>query len=522
MEQARNFIQSDTIGSMLALCSLHSLYLKQSKTDSTGVERAVAQFLSKPSLVLPEDIVEECVWQEPLLSEEIAFQNWKRLLAFNILCHLSGTHQAEIAVKVRQFERHPWNQSSQYYRSLVALNHAFAKMPIPEVGPHLLESGAALIDLREYSPWLSLPYHPQHIEFGLYLSLLALLTNRQDLQEVVLRLANWQLNTLDASGMPLGIFVREKDGQPFQHLCLSYLFFRSAALFNAESPFRAIAEANLQSIQELSGKGEKRVHPLWALIETWLEKFNVVSDAPLSLPEHVYDPSTALVGYRSPAQHVFCSLHGEHTGLGVLRFGNIDIVSYGPQYLPLGECQGFGIEGNALSDHGIRRSAIEWRPHSFSLKGVTRLVDQPSSAPFEPGKFRGIWLDIVQEFKKPHFYLKATFLGLDGWDSVAFSYFIKADRCTTHAQERLLPGKLERYEGAAQTLTFETKDNVLELRPLSFKGTMQVIPLAGGSDFWGANFLVAYLMSPDQRQYQWHIGPPLNGTQDGSGTSINA
>ncbi len=51
---------------------------------------------------------------------------------------------------------------------LVALNHALAKMPIPEVGPCLLESGAALIDLHEYCPWLSLPYTPYHYEYGIY------------------------------------------------------------------------------------------------------------------------------------------------------------------------------------------------------------------------------------------------------------------------------------------------------------------------------------------------------------------
>ena len=108
----------------------------------------------------------------------------------------------------------------------------------------------------------------------------------------------------------------------------------------------------LQGIQELYEKKENRIEPLWALIEKWLERFKSVPAAPIELTEHICDPSTALVGYRSPAQHVICSLHGEHTGLGVLRYGAIDIVSYGPQYLPLGECQGFGIEGNALSDHG--------------------------------------------------------------------------------------------------------------------------------------------------------------------------
>ncbi len=492
---------------MLDLCSLQSLYQKQIE-DSSYFEQAVHQFL-EAQVIPSHDILEECVWQEPLLSEDKAIDNWKQLLAVNLLCNLAQLDPSGIAAKIRLFERHPWNQSSQYFRSLVALNHAFAKMPIPEVGPHLLESGAALIDLQEYCPWLSLPFTPHHFEFGIFLCLLALITKRQELKEIVIQLAHWQLNTLDVMAKPLsGLFVRETEGKTLQHLCLSYLLFRSAAILIEDTPFAAVADAAMKAIQEHVEKERENLQPLWPLIEKWLEQYPILSTAPLLLAENIYDPSTALVGYRSASQHVICTLHGGHTGLGVLRFGDIEVVNYGPQYLPLGECQGFGIEGNALSDHGMRRSIIEWRRHSFSLKGCTRLVDQPASSPFEVGKFRGIWLEVAQEFKKPHFYLKTNFLGLDGWESVAFSFFVKAIRCRVQSQEQCLsPRTLERYEGEVQTVTFEGQENILELRSLSCKGAMQVIPLAGGNNFWGADFLVAYLMTPEQRQYQWHIGP---------------
>lgn len=498
---------------MLSLCSLQSLFLKQ--THSSEWSQTAAAFFRNPQS-LPDDIVEQCLWHEPLLSESKAIENWKQLLGYNLLTHLSHAHQVEMAAKIRLFERLPWNQSSQYFRSLVALNHALAKMPIPEVGAHLLESGAALIDLGEYCPWASLSYHPQHLEFALFLSLLALLTKRQDLEKTALQLAQWQLNILDAAGKPMtALFVREKEGRVLNLFCLTYLFFRAASLLQPATSYLSLAESALKEIQEKIGKWNENIHPLWALIEKWLEQFKLPSPSPYSLPEQIYDPSTALVGYRSPSQHVVCTLHGGHTGLGAYRFEGVEIVNYGPQYLPLGECQGFGIEGNALSDHGMRRSVMEWRPHSFSLKGCTRLVDQPSSTPLEMGNFRGIWLEVSQEFKKPDFYLKTSLLGLDGWESVAFTFFVKAERCRTQqAQTCLYPRKLERFEGATQTLCFETGRTALELRPLNFKGTMQVIPLAGGNNFWGADFLVAYLLAPDQRNYQWHVGPLQKDLKD--------
>jgi hypothetical protein len=492
---------------MLDLCSLQSLYQKQIEDFSNYFERAVSQFFGS-QIVPSKEIVDECLWHEPLLSENKAIENWKQLLAYNILCDLTQQHQPEMAAKVRLFGRHPWNQSSQYFRALVALNHAFAKMPIPEVGPTLLESGAALIDLQEYCPWLSLPFTPYHFEFGIFLCLLALKTKRQELEEIVLQLAHWQLNTLDAMAKPLNsLFVREREGKTLHHLCISYLLFRSAAILREETPFAAIATTAIKSIHENIENGKERIHPLWPLIEKWLEQYKILSSAPLSLPEHIYDASTALVGYRSSAQHVIFTMHGAHTGLGYFRLGNVEIVNYGPQYFPLGECQGFGIEGNALSEHGMRRSIIEWRRHAFSVKGCTRLVDQPSQSPFEFGKFRGIWLEVAQEFIKPHFYLKTSFLGLDGWEAVAFSFFVKATCCRLQSQQCLFPRTLERYEGEVQTITFEG-EAALDLRSLSYKGTMQVIPLAGGNNFWGADFLVAYLLNSDQRHYQWHVGPP--------------
>lgn len=495
---------------MLVLCSLQSLFDAQIGDSSLGFDQIVYRFI-KFQTIPSQEVLEECVWQEPLLSEDKAIENWKRLLSVNILCDMAQVYQPDLAVKVRLFERRPWNQSSQYFRSLVALNHALARMPIPEVGPHLLESGAALIDLREYHPWLSLPYTPHHFEFGIFLCLLALVTKREDLKESVLRLANWQLNTLDMAAKPLkGLFVREKDGKQLQHLCLSYLLFRGAAILKEETPFAAVAEVILKEIQdfvrEKQDQVEERIDPLWPLIEKWFERYPIVSVGTLNLSEHIYDPSTALVGYRSLSQQVMCTLHGGHTGLGIVRQGDVEIVSYGPQYFPLAECQGFGIEGNALSDQGMRRSIIEWRRHSFCLKGCTRLVDRPSSL-CELGEFRGIWLEVTQEFKRPHFYLKTSFLGLDGWEATAFSFFVKAACCKILGQS-LLPRTLERYEGEIQTISLEGRQpTVLELRALSFQGTMRVIPLAGGNNFWGADFLIAYFLNSDQRDYQWHIGP---------------
>ncbi len=502
----RSAAEARTQTDMLEIISLKSLFEYQVDDASSAPELALSRFLS--SKIPPsETLLDPLQRLDPFCSEELLIRNWRSLLELNLLCATSEHHLEEMQKMVRLFERQGWNQNSQYLRSLVALNHALAKMPIPEVGPHLLESGAALIELDEYCPWLALPYTPYHFEFGVYLGMLALMMNRSDFKEIVIRIAQWQINLLGCDANPLpAIFVREGEGQSITRLCLSYLLFKIASIFIEESSFETYAASALKAIHCQVLESKKKIEALFVLIELWLDHRPVLSQAEMKLPEHIYDPSTALVGYRAKDQHVLCTLHGEHTGLGCFRYGDVEIVNFGPQYLPLADCNGFGIEGNALTDYGIRRSIIEWRPGSFILKGCTRMVDQPGCDGALMGNFRGIWLEVTQEFKKPHFYLKTSFLGLDGWDSVAISYFVKASRCRI-ASQILKPRTFDRYEGIGQTVALEGQEYTLELRLLASQGQMHVIPLAGDDSFWGADFLVAYLTAPQQRHYQWHIAP---------------
>ena len=490
--------------------SLQTLFQKQINRSSSDFEKNICRFFLNDDLPLESVIDEFCIKQDFLQVEEQIVRNWKDLLTINLFCALTNTFQTAIAEKVQLQEKQPWNQSSQYVRSIVALNHALAKMPIPEVGPHLLESGAALIDLHEYSPWLALPFTPQHYEFGIFLSVITLLTKRQELKSNVQRLVKWQLNTLDHSGLPLdGLFVQEKDGQSIEYFYLSYLLFRAAAILCEDAFYEKISNSALKVLKERLNNKEESIPPLWPLIEKWLEKFEIKSEVSGSLSECIHDASTALVGFRSPSQHVFCTLHGSRTGLGTLRFQDIEIVSYGPQYFPLADCEGFGIEGNALSDQGLRRSIIEWKRNAFSLKGCTRMIDQPSSKSsyFEFGQYRGIWLEVVQEFKRPQFLIETNFLGLDGWDSVAFSFFIKAQSCVLSDNKTIYPRTLDCYEGDVCPLIMSGEMGEVRLDHQGFNGQMQVIPLSGEKSFWGADFLVSYHLTSDQSRYSWNIGP---------------
>lgn len=490
--------------------TLFSLAQSNILNDHSDFDKTCLSLFTQFNHLIAEELIDYCRWSHAPIYEDHTIENWKCLLTINLVFFLKQQPNHSIKNKIHLFDNQSWNRSSQYLRSIVALNHALANLSVPEVGTHLLESGAALIDLQEYSPWLALPFTPQHYEFGIFLALLGLITNKNELKENVLRLARWQLNTLDASGLPLaGLFVREQDSDSMEHSYLGYLLFRITSIFCQDSQFSGYADKILDHLNMRMAQKPEPIPVLWLLIEKWLETFEVEASPYIPLSEHIHDSSTALVGYRTEAQFAICTLHGSQTGLGTLKFKDIEFISYGPQHLPLSDCQGYGIEGNALSDQGMRRSIIEWKRHSFSLSGCARMVDQPvASSCF--GSYRGIWLEVCQEFKIPHFHLNTNFLGLEGWDSIAFSFFVKAQECEIKNHKVLLPCTLDGYEGEPQTICLRSHLKEVSLSCPAFNGKMQVIPLAGNESFWGANFLIAYHMDPSQSSYEWQITPHTN------------
>lgn len=488
------------------MSSLQELFLRQNCDDFTEFESSLSRYLSGGDDVEPmQHFHSVSEWDKAVSSLDGLMSSWKTFLAHHLLADLAGSSKEAMATRVRTLERRPWDSNVQYLRAIIALNHALANMPALEAAPHLLQSGAALIDSREYCSWLSLPFTPQHFEFGTFLAMLSLLTPQAGLKEAALQMAKWQLNTLDADAKPIpGLFVREKEGKGLYHLTASYALFLSASKLESDFSFGALAEKTLRLVQvKLEAEGGK-IDPLFVLIEKWVMRTSRSSLSSFSLPAQMYDPSTAVVGHREAGHYVVCTLHGVQTGLGGMRWGDVEVVTYGPCALPLDDSFGFGIEGNALSDKGERRSLLELkRGSSFAVKGCVRLADRPTRTG-ALGKFQGIWLDIEQEYKAPHFFLRTKLLGLDGWEDVAIGFFVRT-KCCHVGSSSLHPRKPNRYEGVPCQVVLEGMDQQVTLTPPAGAKKMEVIPLSGGDDFWGADFLIAYPLVSDQRTYEWRL-----------------
>lgn len=460
-----------------------------------------------------------------ILGEDVCIENisidqidsWQHLFYVRLLADLSqNAPQASINAlsnKAHVLIQSHQQEHSQYLRLFIALHHTLAGLPVPIIAPDLLPSGAALLDPNEYCRWRSLPYLPKHAEFGTLLTLMAAITQNHSLAESALRMAHWQLNSLDHEYLPFpSLFVRENESRLPTYLAWNYLFFHAIALITNRQDFETIAQKHLAKLTLLAEVPDFTVDPFLLLIEAKIEASDgALEPSPLhmassiELPSLFSDETTALMGYRSQDKNIVCTLHGGYTGLGCFAIKSGGIVNYGPQHVisigsaPKDGCSGFGIEGNYLSDHGMRQTRLHLTKNGFSLKGYTRLVDQPVKSISSLGKFCGLWMETEQIFQDDKLQLNTSLLGFEGFEQMGFTFFLKADQCQIEGEE------VQEYHGALKTLLFNVNGDFLKLMHLHESGSMEVRLIADQNRYWGANIQVIYRCDKLNRKYGWKI-----------------
>jgi len=136
------------------------------------------------------------------------------------------------------------------------------------------------------------------------------------------------------------------------------------------------------------------------------------------------------------------------------------------------------------------------------------MIDQPpttsSSDVNTLGQFRGIWMEIEQNYQNASLTVSTNLMGLNGWEDTAFSFFFKAEECVVG--EKTLKGpQFSCYKGPPLPILMKGKEGKIELNLSTAITEIQVVPLEGKNNFWGANFLVSYLLEPKQREYVWTL-----------------
>ncbi len=386
----------------------------------------------------------------------------------------------------------------QLGEALLALAAEWLGISAPPCKPRQLPTGAASLDYSGFYSELQLPHQQLHAELGICWALLGAASKQRPLVDAAIHLAEWQLNLLDSHAQPMaGMFNREQDGCPDRLHAIQALLFELTARLSQRGDLAAIASA------QRSRMAKGLAHPpLVAVAEGWMHSHLAsITASSHVLPEVICDPHSSLVGCRQAEYSVIATLCGGFSGLGTYRGSEVGIVSYGPAELPLGECTKYGILRPVPQKDVLGTSiTLKAEKHQFDIRGRVQMA-----APL------GAWLDVRQDFQNGRLGIQTTFYSLEPLKKLAFCFFVDAPQCTVDQGETLKAQSLDRYTGPVRPVHIEGPNERITITALSNRGEMQVIPLAGGPNFWGSRFLIAQVLDPTQFSYSWQIRDAQDG-----------
>lgn len=455
--------------------------------------------------LLPDNIQNELtVWR--------LIEKWQEMLSLLLLCRERGDLQGH-AVKFLEPLRRlcacfawPEMQLWSMYKAICSL---LLDQPAEKPEVHQYPSGATPFERGERWSWGTAPQCRFQAELGFLWCLYGQLTGDIHYFKAAESLADWQLNTLNYHGQPLvGLFTQEEHGSELKLLINNYLLFSAVAVFSERKDMAAFAERHFDRMAALSSDVSIEFSPLQFVYHHWLSHYPKQQPEPLRLSGLYKDESLLLAGYRSEIVSVASTLAGGGTSMGSLCRGDLQIVSFGPQHYPLGDCRGFGIETQQgwESQSTVKVSLAD---KSYCVEGIARVSPEPKTstqrATYRNGEHSGTWIEAKQIFRNEQLTIEAIFHGLFDVSSLLFVFFVKANSCTIESLKEVKQRSFERYQGEVKKIILHGDKEILEIEAQEKQGGMQVIPLGGGDNFWGADFLVAYPLISQKSKYTWII-----------------
>lgn len=492
------------------LSPLQDLYVKSCLTSPDPLSRLIVRFLQGELSADSAVLLEFDGFKPPSHRGALPFlEVMDRQLALWMVAFLDPS-QASLADSLRsktwEFENvvgaFKEFQLGAAYSQLVAY---FSGRSACSGAPIVGKTGAAPIEASGFWKWADLPHQRYHSQLGTFWVWIAQLTGNKKLMSAALKLAEWHLNTLGHQFRPsLGLFTQEIDASFIDILTWNFLLYFSLGTLNSHARFLHVAERQLALMEELATREQVRIPVLAPLIEKWVlgHKKGPPSEG-FVLDPLIHDEERALVGLRSESGHVVCTLSGGYTGLGTLLRGDLEVVTYGPQRSPYGDCASFGVL-NFSSD-----AVVSWGQDAFSIEGTVKIPGEEMCAMSIPlPKNCGsstLWADVKQEYREHALTIDLLLMGYEVPKNLAFVFYVKASQCLVHSSKVIHPRSLDRYEGVVRAVELVGEKGSLQLVPAQQKGTMEVIPLSGGSSFWGADFLIGFTLDPSQPNYSWKL-----------------
>lgn len=491
---------------------LKTLYC-QSSFNRTAPLRAVLENLFDGSCLeerLISQVLVDCQQTVASASQGTVLEKWRELLTLILVLKSKECLQQHIQQAVKSL-RHLQRISLWHDHQLFSVYHALVSFLVgqPNNPPQLKQhsNGACPLEDEGYRLWAEIPHPLFHAELGTLWCLYGDATGQMQYVEAAIKLAEWQRNTLDHYYTSfVGLLSREGEASERLLLIHNFLLFNAVARTAYRSDLAFIAQKQLERLSEVADEESIDIPGYSiALEECFNEKSLPVVSGEYYLPSVLLDQALALAGSRSSESSAVATLYGGKSGMGCYHHQDVKVISFGPQYMPLGDCSGFGLEG---SERFLKEHIKTLSSHNgeFTLEGTTRMSPH-LSANGEESTPSGNWIESKQKLKNGMLSIEAKFQGLFDPKELIFSFFVKCKNCVIDGDRTIRPRSLNRYHGKAAPLKLHGAENSIQLNAGQGHEEMHVIPLGGGDNFWGADFLVAYALKDFDRAYSWQLSP---------------
>lgn len=420
----------------------------------------------------------------------------------------SNSLHSSLSEFLQEVRYHSFWLEHQPSQALFVLNAHLANLPYSPLSPRQFSSGAAPMEDGGHWPWAEVPHLRPHADLGILWALLGVLQKRKDWIQAAVRLAEWQLNTLDSQFLPMhGLYTLESEATLGPLLVSNALLFHITASLSREPRLEFVAQKQLWHLREHSQQFPTSIAAHQAVIAQCIDsQYPPISPQSAELEEGICDPYTALVGLRCEDVSVACTLMGGHTGMGYLKKGETAISAYGPQLHPLDHPELFGILRGCK---GTGELQVTSRGDEFVVKGRCQVTAEqsktPSPATYRIGAAPVTWMEAEQLWKRNQLMIQASFYSLSPLNQTSFAFYVHGESCLVNHECSIHSQSLERYQGRVAQVQVESPSSSFTIHALPGKGELQIIPLAGGECFWGADFLISYTLDNQTQDYTWQI-----------------
>jgi hypothetical protein len=177
--------------------------------------------------------------------------------------------------------------------------------------------------------------------------------------------------------------------------------------------------------------------------------------------------------------------------LGAFHKTEVACLNFGPQIAPFDDSVGFGIDRPCSMAEKIFKDLLwEKSRTGVFMKGWTKV------------HALNVWLEAALTVEGNELKIEIQCQEKER-DSFYFLFFLRGKKMIL-GKRIMQPASLDRYSGDIVEIILSGELEQIQIDALH-EGKMEIIPLAGGNNFWGADFLVAYEIDPVRNKYQWIV-----------------